>query len=105
MRFRPGFRELRAATLCRPWRRPLFGDSPWLQPTVNVYVWTDDDYAPGDELSVDVFPGDGRTVEFLARVEWVDVPGTPAAFRVGLKLAAKVAGQLEEIVPLLGERE
>lgn len=91
--------------MCRPWRRPLFGDSPWVQPTVPVYVWTDDEHSTGDELSVDIFHGDGRVSECLARVEWVDVTGSPAAFRVGLRLAAKVAGTLEDIVPLLGPRE
>jgi len=68
-----------------------------------VMVWTDDEYSVGDELSLDVFPGDGTTLEFLARVEWVQaLPGRePAAFHVGLRLSSKTPESRNELAKLL----
>lgn len=102
---RAGFRQLNAACICRPHRRPLFGfgRTKWLLPTHPVTVWTDDAYAVGDELEVDVFPGDGTTLEFIARVEWTqEIPaGDPAAWRVGLRLSSKSASQRDALHALL----
>lgn len=98
---RVGYRQLNAASMCRPHRAPWFGKTKWLVPTHPVMVWTDDAYDVGDELSVDVFPGDGTTLEFLGRVEWVHETGTPAAFRVGLRLSSKSESQRDRLEGLL----
>lgn len=101
---RVGYRQLNAACVCRPHRAPWFGKTKWLLPTHPVMVWTDDEYAVGDELSVDIFPGDGTTLEFLGRVEWVhELPdGQPAAFRVGLRISSKSESHRDQLERLLG---
>lgn len=100
---RVGFRQLNAASICRPWNPPWFGKPGPLLPVHPVMVWTDDEHAVGDELSVDVFPGDGTTLEFRGRVEWVqEMPDAePARFRVGLRLSSTSAAHTAVLSRLL----
>ncbi|MFZ5438940.1 MAG: PilZ domain-containing protein [Myxococcota bacterium] len=72
-------------------------------PAHPVMVWTDDRYDVGDELDLDVFPGDGTTLEFVGRVEWVqDMPDEkPAAYRVGIRLSSKSVEHRDLLAKLL----
>ena len=83
-----GYRDLVAASLCRPWRPPLFGArEPLLTPSLRVMVWTDDaEHQEGDRLTLDVFPRDGTSLKLRARVDWLlaQPADGPARYRLGL---------------------
>lgn len=68
-------------------------------------VWTDDAQAVGDRLYVDVFPGNGQTLELSARVAWVEPQpdDTPARFRLGLAVFAPHDAVLDEVERLLAD--
>ena len=102
-----GFRQLLAASMCRPRYRPLFASSAPAETarSVRLMVWTDDEHATGDRLCVDVFPGNGITLELTARVSWVDPQPnqTPARFRLGLSVFAPREAVLDEVERLLAD--
>lgn len=69
-------------------------------------VWTDDDdYGAGTRLALDVFPGDGTTLELFAEVAWVDAQpaAAPARFRLGLEVSGPTEAALDEVERLLAE--
>jgi hypothetical protein len=93
--------------MCRPRARPLFASSapPATARSVRLMVWTDDEYASGDRLFFDVFPGNGTTLELTAKVSWVDPQpnDTPARFRLGLAVFAPHEAVLDEVERLLAD--
>ena len=93
--------------MCRPRYRPLFASTAPLETarSVRLMVWTDDEYASGDRLSFDVFPGNGSTLELTAKVSWVDAQpdAAPARFRLGLAVFAPHETVLDEVEGLLAD--
>ena len=93
--------------MCRPRYRPLFASSVPAETarSVRLMVWSDDKHAIGDRLYVDVFPGNGTTLELTARVSWVDPQPTeaPARFRLGLAVFAPHEAVLDAVEQLLAD--
>lgn len=103
----PGYRQLLANSICRPWHPPLFG-GPAPRHTarsLRLLVWTDDEYEQGAALGFDIFPGDGSTLELLARVAWVapQPADAPARFRLGLTVYAQTDRELDQVERLLAD--
>lgn len=102
-----GYRQLQTACMYRPFHQPLFSGTMPTQTerAVRVMVWTDEAPPVGSRLGLDVFRGDGTTLESIAEVAWVTpVPrATPARFRLGLSVHPQTDPALTELEQLLGD--
>ncbi len=100
-----GFRALQAVTLCRPWRRPLFGRTPPFTETglSGITVWTDDVYEVGALLNLDVLSPGAPNLSLTARVAMAErqPEGAPAVFLLGLVILRFREGAWEALEPLL----
>ena len=59
--------------------------------------------APGSKLWFDVFPGDGTTLELMARVDWSEAQPEdgPARYRLGLMVSSPTVPARERLEALL----
>lgn len=103
----PGYRQLQTASMYRPFHQPLFANSmpPQCPRALRVMVWTDEAPAVGTRLGLDVFRGDGTTLESIAHVAWIapQPKPAPALFRMGLAVFAQTDPGLEELERLLAD--
>lgn len=105
---RQRYRRVHAPILVRPARllghavgpQMKNGAAPWLR------SYTDEEYAVGARLELElVLPGDARALA-AAEVDWVEPlpPDGPARFDVGMRVTAASRADLERIEGVLDKR-
>jgi Tfp pilus assembly protein PilZ len=106
------FPRVAAPMYCRPARRRLLRRRQVVDVGLGgMRVYSDDPYALGDKLEIDLFSADGDDyVTCLTEVLWIrEIPGgTPARYDVGLRfleIPATARAMIEDLVARALERD